>query len=141
MKTLEKKYQTNTQPVVRRIYSLLGMLRHADIRDVETMEAFFVEFDASYKPGMSDRQRLCELVLHLQARMQIRAPLISSSLALSHAELLTASSLERALLASLVYLNFSFDRKVGISLLSRGPNTCKSNEDPLLCCEPAPFAR
>ncbi|MYM26234.1 hypothetical protein GTP46_26750 [Duganella sp. FT135W] len=86
-----------------RRHQLLSALLEADIQDVETMEAFFAEHGSSNGPGMSDRQRLCDFLLLLQAAMQGRRLPASSTVRLTQAELRAPSKDERALLASLLY--------------------------------------
>jgi hypothetical protein len=142
------KSSKNTSAVIQegtvlpiRCHPLLSALAKADIRDVETMEAFFVEHGSSRKRGTLDRQRLYHLVVQLQALIQGRALPISPAIGLTKAEWLTLSSPERVLLASLTYLSSSIGRGVDECFVSEWSDKCKFEGYSISQCKPAPFAR
>jgi hypothetical protein len=122
-------------------HPLLSALAKADIRDVETMEAFFKENGSCRQRRMSDRQRLFHLVMQLQALIQGRPIPISSTAELTEAQWLTLSSPERVLLASLTYLSSSIGRGVGECFVSKWSDRCKFEGYSISLCKPAPFAR
>lgn len=141
MKAPSNTGPTNAFLASNSVHPLLEKLRHTGMQGVETMEAFFVDFDTSYRPEMEDRQKLCRFVMQLQALLSGRPPTIFSGEKFTRAEWTTLSRLERALIASLIYFA-SAQRKIkpravgicGIASLA-GTYTCPRYSPTEKCIE------
>lgn len=120
MKPSTSARPTNAQGSVCSIHPLLAKLRDAGVQNVEAMETFFAKFDASYKPGLADRQKLCQSVMQLQGLLNGR-PLPNSSVAkFTQAERKTLSTVERVLFAGLIYFT---SHRNGVDAI-RSRSTC-----------------
>lgn len=143
------KASKNTNAVIQQgtvlpigCHPLLSALAKADIRDVQTMEAFFVENGGSRQRRMPDRQRLFQLVVQLQALMQGQALPITPAAGFTEAEWLTLSSPERVLLASLTYLTSPLTgRRAGECFVSEGGYKGDFQRCSISQCKGAPSAR